>query len=190
MAGAATLSARACMRSGAGLLTIHSPICNCNILQTTVPEAMVERDIHEQCFAEAVDVDDYQAVGIGTGLGQSAETEAALLDQLSSCNVPLVIDADALNLLAQNRKALQQLPKGSILTPHPLELERLVGKCRHSYERLIKAAELARSAGVSLIVKGAYSPIFTPSTSFHIHTTDHSGLETAGSGYFRSVFMV
>ena len=182
MAGAATLSARACMRSGAGLLTIHSPICNCNILQTTVPEAMVERDIHEQCFAEAVDVDDYQAVGIGPGLGQSAETEAALLDQLSSCNVPLVIDADALNLLAQNRKALQQLPKGSILTPHPIELERLVGKCRNSYERLIKAAELARSAGVYIIVKGAYSTIVTPSNSFYINTTGNSGMGTAGSG--------
>lgn len=182
MAGAAILAARSCMRSGVGLLTVHSPICNCSLLQTAIPEALVERDIQEQCFAEAVDTDDYQALGIGPGLGQSPETEAALLDQLNICNIPLVLDADALNILAQNRKALQKLPKGTILTPHPVELERLLGKCQNSFERLTKAAELARSTGVYIIVKGANSVIVTPTNSFYINTTGNPGMATAGSG--------
>ncbi len=182
MAGAAVLSAKSCLRSGIGLLTVHSPVCNCQILQTSVPEAIVERDIHEQYFAEATDVDDYQAVGIGPGLGKSIETEAALLEQLQACHNSLVIDADALNILSDNRKMLQKLPKGTILTPHPVELERLLGKCQNSYERLTKAAELARSAGIFIVIKGAYTMIVTPTNSFYINTTGNPGMATAGSG--------
>ena len=104
------------------------------------------------------------------------------MDQLNICNIPLVLDADALNILAQNRKALQKLPKGTILTPHPVELERLLGKCQNSFERLTKAAELARSTGVYIIVKGANSVIVTPTNSFYINTTGNPGMATAGSG--------
>lgn len=182
MAGAAIMSARACMRAGVGLLTVHSPICNCNILQTTVPEAIVERDFHEECFADAVDIDDYQAVGIGPGLGQRIESETALAQQLEHCKTPLVLDADALNILAENRKLLQNLPKGTILTPHPVELERLLGKCQNSFERMSKAAELARTAEIYIIIKGAYSMIITPTNSFYFNTTGNPGMATAGSG--------
>ena len=129
MAGASILSARACLRSGVGLLTVHAPICNNSILQTAVPEAIVEQDASETCFAIPTDTDDYQAVGVGPGLGRNEETEAALLEQLNGCQTPLVVDADALNILANHRHALTNLPKGSILTPHPKELERLVGNC-------------------------------------------------------------
>ena len=143
MAGASVLAARACLRSGVGLLTVHAPICNNDILQTSIPEAIVETDINETCFAVPTDTDDYQAVGIGPGLGRNEETEAALLEQLEHCQTPVVVDADALNILANHRHALTHLPKGSILTPHPKELERLTGKCQDSYERLMKACELA-----------------------------------------------
>ena len=81
MAGASVLAARACLRSGVGLLTVHVPFCNNFIVQTSVPEAMTELDISDTCFAAATDTDDYQAVAIGPGLGKAAETEAALLEQ-------------------------------------------------------------------------------------------------------------
>ncbi len=105
-------------------------MCNYDILQTSAPEAIVETDINENCFAVPTDTDDYQAVGIGPGLGRNEETEAALLEQLEHCQTPVVVDADALNILANHRHALTHLPKGSILTPHPKELERLAGKCQ------------------------------------------------------------
>lgn len=182
MAGASVLAARACLRSGAGLLTVHVPCCNNAIVQTSVPEAMTEMDISDTCFASSTDTDDYQAVGIGPGLGKSAETEAALLDQITTCQTPMVVDADALNLLGEHRSYIGKLPKGSILTPHPKELERLVGKCQNSYERLMKARELAKSAGVHIILKGAYSAIITPQGKCYFNPTGNPGMATGGSG--------
>ena len=182
MAGASVLAARACLRSGVGLLTVHAPICNNDILQTSVPEAMVETDANETCFAIPTDTDDYQAVGIGPGLGRSEETEAALLEQLEHCQTPVVVDADALNILANHRHTLTHLPKGSILTPHPKELERLTGKCQDSYERLTKACELAHAANVHIILKGAYSAIITPAGKCYFNPTGNPGMATGGSG--------
>ncbi|MBR0560806.1 hypothetical protein KB213_12230, partial [Neokomagataea sp. TBRC 2177] len=82
----------------------------------------VEVDRHEFYFTHATETDNYMAIGIGPGLGKETETEAALLEQLTRCQAPLVVDADALNILANHRHALNHLPKGSILTPHPKEL--------------------------------------------------------------------
>ena len=172
MAGASVLAARACLRSGVGLLTVHAPMCNNDILQTSIPEAIVETDINETCFA----------VPTGPGLGRNEETEAALLEQLEHCQTPVVVDADALNILANHRHALTHLPKGSILTPHPKELERLTGKCQDSYERLMKACELARAAHVHIILKGAYSAIITPEGKCFFNPTGNPGMATGGSG--------
>lgn len=182
MAGASVLAARACLRSGVGLLTLHVPHCNNLIVQTSVPEAMTELDPSENCFACPTDTDDYQAVGIGPGLGKSEETEAALLEQIDACQTPMVLDADALNILEGHRKYIGRLPKGSILTPHPKELERLVGKCQDSYERLTKARELARTSGVYIILKGAYSAVITPEGKCYFNTTGNPGMATGGSG--------
>ena len=199
MAGASVLAARACLRSGVGLLTVHAPICNNDILQTSAPEAMVETDASENYFAVPTDTDDYQAVGIGPGLGRNEETEAALIEQLPGlgrneeteaalieqlehCQTPVVLDADALNILANHRHTLTHLPKGSILTPHPKELERLTGKCQDSYERLMKACELAHAAHVHIILKGAYSVIITPEGKCFFNPTGNPGMATGGSG--------
>lgn len=182
MAGASVLAARACLRSGIGLLTVHIPFCNNFIMQTSVPEAMTEIDINDVRFSCATDTDDYQAVGIGPGLGKAGDTEAALLEQIESCQTPMVVDADALNLLGEHRSYIGRLPKGSILTPHPKELERLVGKCQNSYERLTKACELAQSTGVHLILKGAYSAVITPEGKCWFNSTGNSGMATGGSG--------
>ena len=182
MAGASVLAARACLRSGVGLLTVHIPFCNNFIVETSVPEAMTEIDINDVRFSCATDTDDYQAVGIGPGLGKAGDTEAALLEQIESCQTPMVVDADALNLLGEHRSYIGRLPKGSILTPHPKELERLVGKCQNSYERLTKARELARSAGVHILLKGAYSVIIAPSGKCWFNPTGNPGMATGGSG--------
>ena len=182
MAGASVLAARACLRSGVGLLTVHVPFCNNFIVQTSVPEAMTEVDINDVRFSCATDTDDYQAVGIGPGLGKAGDTEAALLEQIESCQTPMVVDADALNLLGEHRSYIGRLPKGSILTPHPKELERLVGKCQNSYERLTKARELARSAGVHILLKGAYSVVIAPSGKCWFNPTGNPGMATGGSG--------
>ncbi len=182
MAGASVLAARACLRSGVGLLTVHIPFCNNFIVQTSVPEAMTEIDINDVRFSCATDTDDYQAVGIGPGLGKAGDTEAALLEQIESCQTPMVVDADALNLLGEHRSYIGRLPKGSILTPHPKELERLVGKCQNSYERLTKARELARSAGVHILLKGAHSVVIAPSGKCWFNPTGNPGMATGGSG--------
>lgn len=182
MAGASVLAARACLRSGVGLLKLHVPHCNNIIVQTAVPEAMTEIDPSDTCFACPTDTDDYQAVGVGPGLGISEETEVALLEQIDVCQTPMVVDADALNILGENRKFINRLPKGSILTPHPKELERMVGKCQDSYERLTKARDLARTSGVYIILKGAYSAVITPEGKCCFNTTGNPGMATGGSG--------
>lgn len=182
MAGASVLSAKACLRSGVGLLTVHIPSVNNTIVQSAVPEAMTEVDRGIDCFTCPTDTDDYQAVGVGPGLGKADETETALLAQIDICQTPMVIDADALNLLAEHRTYIGRLPKGSILTPHPGELERLVGKCQDSYERLMKACDLAKTAGVYIILKGAYSTIITPEGKCFFNTTGNPGMATGGSG--------
>lgn len=182
MAGASVLAARSCLRSGVGLLTVHLPFCNNLIVQTAVPEAMTQTDPSDTCFSTVVDTDPYQAVAIGPGLGKSAETEDALLAQIEECQVPMVLDADALNLLAGHRNYLNRLPEGSILTPHPKELERLVGACANSYERLSKARELAHEARVYIVLKGAYSAIIYPDGRCYFNPTGNPGMARGGSG--------
>lgn len=182
MAGASILAAKGALRSGIGLLTIHLPFLNNAIVQAAVPEAMTDIDVHDTCFSNTMDTDDYQAVAIGPGLGQTRITEKALLDQLVTTNIPMVIDADALNILSDNKNYLNKLPKGSILTPHPKELERLVGRCNTSYERLQRACELSAKANVHIVLKGAYTAIIQPSGDVYFNTTGNAGMATGGSG--------
>jgi len=182
MAGASILSARACLRSGVGLLTVHTPLYNMPILQTSVPEAMTEADFDEFAFANVVDVENYQAIGIGPGLGQKEETQIALLQQIKHIQSPLVMDADALNILSHHKEYLQNLPTETILTPHPKELERLIGRCTNSYERLQKAIQLAATIHVTIVLKGAYSAIISPEGSCIFNPTGNPGMATGGSG--------
>ena len=182
MAGASILAARACLRSGVGLLTIHTPVCNHDILQTAVPEAMVQNDVHELYFAEPVDLDNYQAIAIGPGIGQEEETALATFDQLADCYIPTVLDADAINILSSHRNYLNRLPRRSILTPHIGELERLIGRCNDSFDRLTKAKELAAYLQCYIVLKGAYSTVITPEGKFYFNPTGNPGMATGGSG--------
>ena len=152
------------------------------MVQLSVPEAMTELDYSETRFSEPTDTDDYQAVGIGPGLGRDPQTVDAVLEQIRTCQAPMVVDADALNALGEHRAGLNDLPEGSILTPHPKELERLVGKCHNSYERLMKARELAQNTGAHIVLKGAYTAVVSPTGRCWFNTTGNPGMATGGSG--------
>jgi NAD(P)H-hydrate epimerase len=182
MAGASILAAKACLKSGIGLLTVHVPIHNHDLLQTTVPEAIVHTDIQERYFAQPIHRNRYSALAIGPGLGQEEDTALAMMEQIQGSTLPMVLDADAINILSTHRNWLNRLPKRCILTPHLGELERLIGKCMDTYERLTKVKELAAYLQSYIIVKGAWTTIVTPEGHFHFNPTGNPGMATGGSG--------
>ena len=182
MAGAAVLTTKACLRAGAGKVTVHTPKRNVSILQNCVPEAVLQIDHEETTFTEAVSTEQFQAMAIGPGLGTTDQTAVALIAQLRRTTCPIVADADALNILANRRAWLQQLPKGIILTPHLKELERLEGQCIDSYERLTKARNLAEHLEGYVLLKGHYSALCLPDGRVVFNPTGNAGMATAGSG--------
>lgn len=182
MAGAAILAARACLRSGVGKLTIHTPKKNREILQIAIPEAVLQFDPEETIFSEATDTEDFSAMGIGPGIGQSETTAIPMITQLRRTTCPIVADADALNILASHRAWMQQLPKGIILTPHVKEFDRLEGHSADSYERLTKARHLAERLQGYVILKGHYTAICMPDGHVVFNPTGNAGMATAGSG--------
>ena len=182
MAGASILAAKACLKSGIGLLTVHVPIHNHDLLQATVPEAIVHTDIQERYFAQPMHLHRYSALAIGPGLGQEEDTALAMMEQIQGSTLPIVLDADAINILSTHRNWLSRLPKRCILTPHLGELERLIGKCMDTYERLTKVKELAAYLQSYIIVKGAWTTIVTPEGNFYFNPTGNPGMATGGSG--------
>lgn len=183
MAGAAVLAARACMRSGVGKLTIHTPKRNYDILQVSVPEAVLSIDHEEITFSEPVNNDDFDAMGIGPGLGRQETTAIAMIAQLRRTQCPVVADADALNILSNHRAWMQQLPKGIIMTPHPKELDRLVGTVSNGcYEQLSRARELAERLQGYIVLKGHYTAVCMPDGRVFFNSTGNAGMATAGSG--------
>jgi NAD(P)H-hydrate epimerase len=182
MGGAAVLAAKACLRSGAGKVSVRTPKRNNTILQISVPEAVMLLDSNDTYFSEPVDTEDYDALGIGPGLGQTDNTAIALIAQLRRTQCPIVADADALNILANKRAWLNQLPKGIILTPHPLEFDRLDGHSTNSYERIMKAKAMASRIQGYVILKGRNTAICMPNGKVYFNPTGNSGMATAGSG--------
>lgn len=180
--GAAVLSARAALRAGIGLLTIHLPACGYNIMQTAVPEAMVQVDTHPEFFTAAPHPEGYDAIGIGPGLGQNKDTVKAFGDFLEKCTRPVVVDADGLNILSARREYLHLLPAGSILTPHPKEFERLAGVSKNHFDRLEKLKEFAASTNTIVVLKGAYSAISCPEGFVDFNSTGNPGMATGGTG--------
>lgn len=182
MGGASVLATKACLRSGAGKVTAHTPKCNYLTMQISVPEAVIQFDREETTFSEAVDTEDFNAVGIGPGLGTSEQTAVAIISQLRRTQCPLVVDADAINILSTHRAWLQQLPKGIIMTPHPKEFDRLEGHCTDSYERLMKARDLAQSLQAFILLKGHFTSLCLPDGHVIFNSTGNAGMATAGSG--------
>ena len=185
--GAAVLSARACLRAGVGLLTVQVPQCGYGVLQTAVPEAMCLPDTNSNVLSgsspvEGMEPAAYSAVGIGPGIGKAPETLAMLKALLPTIKKPMVVDADALNLLAENRELLAMLPPNSILTPHPKEFERLTKKWANDYEKLDILREFTKKYSVVVVLKGAFSAIATPGGDIHFNSTGNPGLSTGGTG--------
>ncbi|MEQ8580150.1 MAG: NAD(P)H-hydrate dehydratase [Marinoscillum sp.] len=180
--GAATLSARAALRSGCGLLYVHTPCCGLNILQVNVPEAMVIEDEHTEVITEVVPADNVDVLAMGPGIGTNSLTQKALADLILHAKEPMVLDADALNILAQNPELLSALPPESILTPHPGEFARLVGAWRSDFEKLEKLRWLATTYQLNVVLKGAYSAVCNSRGSIYFNPTGNPGMATAGSG--------
>lgn len=181
--GAAVLSAKACLRTGSGLHTCMAPGCGYVIMQISVPEAMVIPDANDRLVASITEeLHKYQAIGIGPGLGTAPETAAVLHQVISGYTKPLVIDADALNMLAANVNWITELAPFSILTPHPKEFERLCGPAANDYERLQLARAKAREWQVIIVLKGHNTFIALPGGKGYFNTTGNPGMATGGSG--------
>ena len=183
MAGEAILASKACLRSGAGKLTIHTPSKNNDIMQISVPEAIMQPDSNEENFSSLPDTNLYDAIGVGPGLGTSDSSAIALVSLIRSAKKSMVIDADALNILATHRTWIQQLPEGLIYTPHPKEFDKFYGsEAANDYDRLMKARDMAQRLQGYIILKGHHSALCIPNGQIIFNSTGNAGMATAGSG--------
>lgn len=180
--GAALLAAESCMRSGVGLLTVHLPKSATLPLQVYLPEAMMSIDESENCFSQLTDLLNYTAIGVGPGLGRNPETANALKRLIQETKVPLVLDADALNIISENKTWLAFLPERTIITPHPKEFERLFGETENSLQRLELQREMSRKYNLIIVLKGANTAVTFPTGACFFNTTGNPGMATAGSG--------
>lgn len=180
--GAAILSAKAALRSGCGLVSVQVPGCGYAILQIAFPEAMVIVDPHQEIFTTAPVLDSFQAVGIGPGLGTNWLTRKALQELLTTTDLPLVLDADALNILGMQKDWQADIPKDSILTPHPKEFERLFGPTSESFSRWELLREQARRLSSYILLKGGNTVIASPDGELYFLNVGNPGMATAGAG--------
>lgn len=179
--GAVTLATKAALKIGAGKVTAYLPQCGYSILQTAVPEAITATDSGEKHLVDFTSLPTVNAIGIGMGMGTTEETTKGFVAFLKNQKNPLVIDADALNILAENPKALKDVPPLSILTPHPLELERLVGKWENDFDKLKKTRTFSKKHDVIVVIKGAHT-ITVYQEHMFVNTTGNPGMATPGSG--------
>lgn len=183
MMGAAVLASQACIRAGAGKTSIYTAQCGYEILQSVVPEAMVETDPNQRYVATPIALaHPYTCIGIGPGLGTHPDTLKAVEVLLSTFQQPMVIDADALNIIATHPHLLDIVPKGSVLTPHPKEFDRLFGNSQNHMERIGKAREKAITLGITIVLKGTYTATCTPEGRVFFNSTGNAGLAKGGSG--------
>jgi hydroxyethylthiazole kinase-like uncharacterized protein yjeF len=179
--GAMTLSSKACLKTGCGLVTVFIPRCGYKIVQTANPEVMVLTDVSVKYITRITFDFVPKAIGIGPGMGQDIETHTALHRFVKTNTIPLVIDADALNILSQNQQWLTFLPEKTILTPHPKELERLIGKWNSNAEKFEKAMAFSTLHHLVIVMKGAPTFIIDGETIYE-NTTGNAALATAGTG--------
>ncbi|MDX1478848.1 MAG: NAD(P)H-hydrate dehydratase [Saprospiraceae bacterium] len=180
--GAAILASQAVLRSGAGLLTVHVPRKAYEIMQIAVPEAMVQVDRHDENFSGLDHTPSFSALGIGCGIGVNTCTAAGMRQLLSTLDRPIVLDADGLNVIALHPELIELIPRGSVLTPHFKEFERLFGVSAHHFERLERLTAMARQYELVIVLKGAHSAIALPTGPCFFNSTGNPGMATAGSG--------
>ncbi len=180
--GAAVLATKACLRSGVGLATVHVPESGRGIMQTAVPEAMVCIDETEMSYCEPKVLDNYSAVGIGPGIGKKKSMRNALKRLITNNTKPIVIDADALNILSENKEWFKLINENAVLTPHPGEFDRLTKKHKTSFERYKSQIEFSKKNNVVVVLKGAYTSITDSLGNVFFNSTGNPGMATAGSG--------
>ena len=179
--GAAMLSAKACIKSGAGLVTAFVPNTASLTLLGFAPEVMISacgEDFLQDCNADWTKY----TIGVGPGLGQRNETAHLIKTILTTSLKPIVIDADGLNILAEHSDWLPLIPRDSILTPHPKEMERLFGRTNSEIKQIELAKKMAQKYQINIVLKGAFTRIFTPTGMEYINTTGNPGMATAGAG--------
>jgi hydroxyethylthiazole kinase-like uncharacterized protein yjeF len=180
--GAAVLAAKAALRSGVGLLSVKIPACGYTVMQTAVLEAMVQSTEGELYVEGNVKNASYAAIGIGPGLGTQSQSAATLKLLIQNQYCPLVFDADAINILAENKTWLSFIKPECVFTPHHGEFERLVGKSSNSYEQLQMQIDFSKKYKAYLVLKGAYTRISTPDGRVFFNSTGNPGMASGGSG--------
>lgn len=180
--GAAVLASKACLKSGTGLLTSHIPTVGYDIMQISIPEAMISVSTSLNEISSFPKIENYSAIGIGPGIGVSKEIQNELRKFLKICKIPLVLDADALNNLSEKKSLLELLPENTVLTPHPREFDRLTKKHETGFERYLSQIEFSKKFNVILILKGANTSISCPDGNCYFNSTGNPGMATAGSG--------
>lgn len=179
--GAVQLASNACLSVGSGLVSAFVPKCGYNSLQTAIPEIMVLTGSRERSISEIAIPFKASVVGIGMGMGLDDDTVSAFGSFLKNSKLPMVIDADGLNILSQNPQMLNDVPELSVLTPHPKELERLIGYWTSDFEKLEKAKAFAAKHNLVVLIKGAHT-ITIHNGKGYVNTTGNPGMATAGSG--------
>ena len=179
--GSVLLSAKAALRTGCGLCTFYIPKCGYEIAQTNIPEAMVITDPGEEFLEEFKPDIEFDVIAFGMGAGKSERTSQVLKTILQKYKKPMLIDADGINLLSENSEILEMLIPGTILTPHPGELKRLVGEWKDDFEKLELVKNFSSKNDVIMVIKGAYT--FTVyHENIYINNSGNPGMATAGSG--------
>jgi hydroxyethylthiazole kinase-like uncharacterized protein yjeF len=179
--GAVTLTSRAALSAGAGLVTAYIPKCGYHALQASFPEAMVITDVDEEKITSIKFDIEPTVVGFGIGIGTDTKTASAFGAFLKINKAPLVIDADGINLLSKKKTLLKLLPEQTVLTPHPKELERLIGAWKNDFDKLKKIKTFSKKHKVIVVIKGA-NTITVFEDKLYVNTTGNPGLSTAGSG--------
>jgi NAD(P)H-hydrate epimerase len=182
MMGAAVLCARACLRSGVGKLTCHIPAIGYTIMQVSAPEAMASVDADTDFILSVSNLDKYDVVGIGPGLGKHSSHVALLHSVFEQNRQPMVIDADGLNVLSEEKTLLKKIPAGSVITPHPKEFERLFGKTANEFDRIQTALQKAKEYQLHIVLKGRYTFIASPGGKGYFNSTGNPGMATGGTG--------
>jgi ADP-dependent NAD(P)H-hydrate dehydratase / NAD(P)H-hydrate epimerase len=182
MSGAAVLSVHACTRSGVGLVTAHLPTALVNILQQSVPEAIVYPDTDEKKLTYCRDFINYSSLGIGPGIGTDGDTAAYLKNIIQHYSGRLLLDADALNILSDNKTWLAFLRPQTIITPHPKEFDRLFGSHTSDFDRLETARENAIKFSLVIVLKGAHTAVVTSTGKVYFNSTGNAGMSKGGSG--------
>lgn len=179
--GAVNLASRAVLAAGAGKVTAYVPKCGYIPLQTALPEAMVLTDADEEKITGINLEIEPTVIGVGVGLGTHDKTILAFENFLKANKKPLVIDADGLNILSKKKDLLQLLPELTVLTPHPKELERLIGKWNDDFDKLKKTKAFATKYKVIVVIKGS-NTITVFNNKYFVNATGNPGLATAGTG--------